>query len=221
MRLKNVKEEITMELISRKMTTQGRRDVYRLPGTTNLMVYHRFKSFLIDDKGNTISRKYDKMIQFKRGLAVFTRQEKKGVVNVNGVEVLDKLYENVSLDNGIIRICEKDQWGLADSDGTIICEPKYQFIEKFTDGYARFLVKDEEKGVKLWGIISKEGKIIIEPKYFYLGTINTTRIVAQNIWGYGIIDIHENVVVPFRYERLRSNKERLLLFNSIEDNIVV
>lgn len=210
-----------MELATRRMISKERQQVHSDQSTKNTVMYLSYKYFIVNMDGNRISKKYENISDFQQDVAIFVKGEKKGAVDVNGKEILGKLYDNVSLDQDVIRICENGKWGFADLDGKIICEPKYEFIERFNNGYARIAFKDKTMQEFHWGVIAKNGEIIICPNYYYLGSLDRPSIVAKDIAGFGLIDINEKIIVPFRYKSLRSEGESEFLYNSNEDKYCV
>ena len=84
-------------------------------------------------------------------------------------------------------------WGYLNKNGTVLIEPKYNRVEDFHEGFARFKKNNQWgfidtiginrfeqmfdgaynfkngyariKIIDKWGLIDKTGKIIIEPKY--------------------------------------------------------
>ena len=61
-----------------------------------------------------------------------------------------------------------------------------------------------------WGILNKQGEIIIEPQYCdVLSSSDAYMIVAKcgaagDAFKYGVIDLMNNVVIPFEYESIES-----------------
>lgn len=111
-----------------------------------------------------ISAKYDHIGRFHNGVAVVELAYKKGLINVDGKELIKPEWETLSgFGADGIGYCRKNNLvGLIKIDGTILVEPSYQRIGDFKNGRA-VTVKN---GLK--GLIDINGKVIIEPKYQHL-----------------------------------------------------
>lgn len=186
------------------------------------------RTYLADGNGKRISRFYKEIGEFKNGLAIVTLNRKitkmfylegelkkeieiypKGVINLEGKEILSPIYESLHIADDTIRFAIGEKWGYADLTGKVICEPKYYFIEKFIDGVAR--VSDK----KTWGLINFEGKLIVPMKYTYLGELRNGKRVARDLFDtYGAIDDSNNVVVPFNYDKVQLYGGQVVLMNT-------
>ena len=173
-------------------------------------------SYIIDAEGNVISEYYDTIYNFKNGLAVVVLDSKMNVINQDGKQILAKFYDKLYVDGNVIRICKSEMWGFAIRSGKVICAPKFAFLEKFVNGYAKFQTSEGK-----WGIVNSAGHMVVLPKYDYIGSLSGEIIVAKDYRGYGGIDIHEKEVIPFRYEKIGSADEHTFLFNDAKDKIVV
>ena len=179
------------------MPITNKHRTFEISGSSNRTVTDGSKSWITDKSGNAISQKYDKIWGFENGIAVFRKGDKYGIVNSDGFEILAKRYDNAAIDGDIIRICENNKWGFANSKGEVILEPSYYFFEKFTGQYARF-----EETYGYWGVLDKKGQIVIPPNYDYMGALDGSVIPVRNRVKYGAIDIEGRVVIPFVYDRI-------------------
>lgn len=177
------------------------------------------------------SRCYKEISEFKNGLAIATLKGKckisrvyidgelrkqleiypKGVIDVNGNEILKPIYDKIHISSDIIRICLDDKWGYADFNGRIICKPCKSFIEKFEFGSAR--VFNGER----WGVINLRNRFLIPEKYLYIGELRYGKRVAQNVMmRYGVIDNKDNILEPFEYDKMQLDEKnnQVILKNS-------
>lgn len=81
----------------------------------------------------------------------------------------------------------KDKWGLRDSSGNILIEPRFSWINKFVNGYSKVVANGRI------GYINKFGSIICEPKYlegkdFEVNMLSGTIAHIRSEKGWGIID---------------------------------
>lgn len=172
--------------------------------TKNKVVKDDMGYFIVNENGERISNKFNKITEFHNGLAVFTLHEKDGIVDINGCIVIEAKYQKIVFDSNLYRFRENGKWGLMNSNLKVICKPKFTFIELF-DGkkYARVIAENK------WGAISKNGRIVIPIKYSYLDDVNDRIFVAGFPGCYGAIDIHGNTKVPFSYSRVSLCKSQI------------
>jgi len=156
------------------------------------------------------------IVSFGQNLRTFLELDKYGVKNLNGDIILPAEYDRIWIvwgnENWILfnigtkgynkddskppKLSSAGAWGLADTNGRIIVEPKYDAIDysnTFKDGVVRVcsgstpLTKEiinelKDKGNKFdkpvfgvdwyggkWGLIDKEGKEVLSPKYDFIG----------------------------------------------------
>ena len=203
--------------ITAEKSHNGFRREIEIPESSNKIVYANHMYYLVSSSGKIISkRQYGHIYKFVNGLAVVKRDEKKGVITINGEEILPPQYDNVFVDNHAIRICMGEKWGIADFHGKIIKKPFCNFIESFKKSVSRY--QDENNN---WGVINSKGKVIINAWYTYLGDLNKKIIVAMRFSKYGGIDLHENVLIPFNYMHMRIDEQQTILFNSEKDKLIV
>ena len=197
-----------MKLLKSEVVKFARKDTYAIPESKNVLVRMNDKFYIEDVKGQRITKNFSKISDFCKGLASFECGEEVGLVTADGKIILKNKYDKLVLDGEIIRIYSKGKWGFMNRDFKVICSPKYMFIEKFNNGYARFQ-NDEGK----WGVISTSGRVVVKPKYSYIGDLSGEQIAAQTYKGYGAINIHGEVVVPFGYKKIACCDGQTQLFN--------
>ncbi len=85
---------------------------------------------------------------------------------------------------------------------------------------------------KLWGVVDKNGETVIDFKYLEMCSTNFRKsyklcFVVQDCETkkYGIIDINENIVIPFCYDYINSafvypNEERLIATKTGKDGVI-
>lgn len=198
-----------MKLERREVKNGVRKDIFFIPGSKNRLVYEKFRYYIADENGKEISKKYNEISEFQKTLAIFTQGDKKGVINLNGREVLKQTYEKIGLDGRFIRICSGGLWGLADSRGHIIFEPQFNFIEKFINGFAKVQLTSGR-----WGVINEQGEFVLPAKYWYIGALDdVNNIVVKNYLAYGVININGESKVPFKYKKISVTPGRTVLYN--------
>lgn len=122
---------------------------------------------------------------------------KVGIVSRNGDEIVPVKYDciyNSHNGYGTAEIGEK--WGFIDEHGQEISSIKYDEIDDFRDPA---MVKLNEK----WGFCQM-GKEIIYPKYDAVGWFNNGYADVKLNGKWGMIDIHDNEIIPIIYEDINS-----------------
>lgn len=89
-----------------------------------------------------------------------------------------------AFDSGNPIIVMKDGlWGIIDKDRNVLIEPKYDYIERFINGFAAV------KKNGLWGFVSSEGVEIVSPKFTQIEAFLPQKVaIVSSGRGYGIID---------------------------------
>ena len=169
------------------------------------------------------------------------------IVRVNqdlSYEVLHEVDDDgMMVMDGTLAIKKNGLWGFIDYNGEEIIKPQYYDVFSFKNGYA--CVKQNDK----WGFINKKNEVVIPfeydiPKYCIKGdnpakyliggscfTNHNGKFLAEVAKGdkWGIIDLNNNVVLPFKYDWLCLTSGNYIAaklndkwgFIDINDNIIV
>ncbi|MEO0135953.1 MAG: WG repeat-containing protein [candidate division WOR-3 bacterium] len=128
-------------------------------------------------------------------------------IDMNGNVLDEKKFENVygSFDSGYVKVYKNGKWGLCDTAGKIIIEPKFDDIESFREGLARIKIGDK------YGFVDMSGKIVIEPKfdaatYFSEGLAG---VLIGNKCGF--IDKTGRLVIETKFDEVYNFRETLAL----------
>lgn len=108
-------------------------------------------------------------------------------------------------------------YGLKDSKGKIILEPKYDDIGKFEHGLARVrLGKIEDVDNWKYGFIDVYGKELVKPKYKRAGGFDEglAPVLLDKKWGF--INYIGVVMIPFMYSNVSHFKEGLVAVTTSE-----
>lgn len=139
-------------------------------------------------------------------------------------------YYKLVRDGGYIRACIKQTinektefeetnyyWGLLDEEGNEVLEIKYDFVEKFVNGFARVKIG------AFYGLIDQSAKVVIQPIYHDLGSMGEMGMYARSGSKYGVIKIvdgNKEIVHPFIYKYMRANNDgSVTLFNDCIDAV--
>lgn len=134
--------------------------------TEKLIPYRKGElwGFCTPDKKMVIPCKYDETTPFENGVAMVKINEKWGLIDIKGKEILAPKYKLIQKfqKNGLAVVANDDYLeGLINLSGKEIIPCKYSQILRFSDGLAGFL----DKTVNLYGFIDETGKVIIKPTY--------------------------------------------------------
>ena len=119
------------------------------------------------DKVETLANYSDDLgIWYEKNVLRVQKNQKYGLVDFSGKELLKCEYENIEALQGIensLIITKDGKIGLCDNLGNVIIEPKYQKVEKIEDNYKNgYIVVDSENK---YGIIGFDKSVILECKY--------------------------------------------------------
>ena len=108
----------------------------------------------------------DNNLWYEDNVLKVKKDEKYGLIDLTGKEILPCEYENITVVAGIknsIKVKKDGKYGLVTTEGTTILEPKYNDILKLGDTYKEgYIVIDAEKKS---GVVDYVGKQILECKF--------------------------------------------------------
>jgi len=161
-----------------------------------------------------IYKEVDFSFGFKPGLSkVVNKNGKTGFVNEEGKEVVPCKYDEAgSFENGYtivkIKTGEYDyKNGLIDSTGKEVITLKYGKLEYYPKD--NVLVFGEENTSKV-GLMDIKGKVLIPPQYEFW-----SKTVSKGLWPVGkndicgVVNLKNEIVVPFTYEMIESYSDEL------------
>lgn len=126
----------------------------------NIIVF--FLTFIsLQGVAQEISKQYDKIGKFNKGIAVVWKNGHCGLLSQSGKELVKPTYDRIgSFGNDAIAYTTKDgKMGMLNMEGKVIVPNMYESINGFKGAYAI------TKKNGLAGMINKQGKVVIENKY--------------------------------------------------------
>ena len=114
------------------------------------------------------------------------------------------LYTSSNLaQHQLIPFRKGNEWGYCDIHKSIKIPIKFQYAEKFENGFARVMYKGK------YGLINEEGKFIAEPKYDNVyDVIDKLAGIEENLlWGF--INTDGKIIVKPKYDQIQSFSEGL------------
>ncbi len=109
-----------------------------------------------------IAPQWDSVGSFHNGVAIVTKDEKRGLIDKSGNTVLPcGDWDNMitGSDNGMIAVKSGDKWGYVDAKGNVVIEPAFDSAGGFFNGQA--IVYDGFS----YGAINEQGDYVIYPAY--------------------------------------------------------
>ncbi|MBP5679648.1 MAG: WG repeat-containing protein [Bacteroidales bacterium] len=138
-----------------------------------------------------------------------------GLQDASGHTILSPKYDFIQIsDDERLRYRHKDYWGLLDRNGlvTVSHTQKYDFILPNDYGYYQVSKGDKE------GLIDGNGRVIIPVRWEECYNIVDTDkgfsrplVIVMYKEKYGVIDIHSQAVIPFKYDDLFDDEDGLLI----------
>lgn len=124
-----------------------------------------------------ISKEYDKIGKFNRGVAFVWKNKLVGMINSNGKELAKPEYEKIGSfgSDNLAFTTMHGKIGIINLEGKVIVKNEYESISQF-NGSLAITKKDG-----LYGIINKKGKVLVENKYqkLKLGKYGDVRAVKD------------------------------------------
>jgi len=157
----------------------------------------------------SLNFKYDRLGDFKEGMAQVFVGSKFGFIDISGKEVIPPIYEDnfphYEFNNGFIVLKKDNLLGIVDKTGKVIAPFEFKSIGSFSNGIA----EATKPGTKV-GFIDQFGRTVIPFQYdifILLGgvkCIDAMIPVENNTNKKGYIHKSGNLVVPFKYEVARN-----------------
>lgn len=123
----------------------------------------------VDDNNN---------IWFEEGVLRVKKEDKYGLIDFSGKEILKPEYQEIKALEGIknsLLLKKEEKIGLCDNKGKIIIKPEYKEIKSIGDNYQNgyIVINDEDE----YGIIDFDAKVILKPEYEEI-----KQVVGNNIY---------------------------------------
>ena len=111
---------------------------------------------------NVAHREYDNAIKMSNQLYRVRKNNKLGVVDIHGNEIIPCLYDIIHEDGTLYRVCKDNKWGVLDSFGTTIIPLEYDHLGNFANDISKVRKND------YLGYIDKNNRIVADIKYAYI-----------------------------------------------------
>lgn len=117
--------------------------------------------FTLQSHAQEISKEYDRIGKFDKGVAFVWKNKLVGMIKPNGKEIVKPEYEKIgSFGSDNLAFTTKDgKIGIINLEGKVIVPNEYESISQFKGSLA--ITKKDG----LYGIVNKKGKVLVENKY--------------------------------------------------------
>ncbi|NEN22186.1 hypothetical protein G3O08_01545 [Cryomorpha ignava] len=171
----------------------------------------------INTKGDTIiDFKYTfspavlKFSTFQNGYVRIYQKDKVGVIDTADTKIFPAIFENIGEFSGkLIPVVKKDKWGYADLNVNLAIPYKFDEVGNFHDSVAVV----SKNG--LFGLIDTLGRTKVDFKYKSIVLIDSLMLVSDT--AYGLIDMNENILVPFIYSNAEVIDKYIIRFENGEN----
>ena len=173
---------------------------------------------LMDFNGKKITKAiYDEIdtLQFKEGELLVKSNEKYGVINIKGHTLVKSKYDKIDVDkyyteenqyrNSGYIVCNTTtdgyRYGYVNIDGKETLETKYNELYRITDIQSDdvyIIAADNGK----YGMFRNNKQIIKNDYQSLIYNEENNLVTALKGKKYGVIDLNENIIVPFQYNQI-------------------
>jgi len=125
------------------------------------MIFLLLTLFTLQTFAQEISKEYDRIGKFNKGVALVWKNKQVGLIRANGKELLKPEYEKIgSFGNDNLAFTTKEgKVGMVNLEGKVIIKNDYESIAPFKGSYA--ITKKDG----LYGMVNKQGKVMIKNEY--------------------------------------------------------
>lgn len=174
----------------------------------SLVVEKDGKLGLVNSKGiEILDTIYTQILPFgddyKNGYITVNAENKYGLVNFSGEQVLANKYEKIDdiYNDKYFVIEENGKQKVINSKEEIIISDNFDKIIQIANSGVIFSKNNK------YGLMNFVGEVVIDSVYDDLKEINTDIFSAKENGKYGIIDIEKNQKIPFEYQKTDYNKK--------------
>ena len=150
-------------------------------------------------------------------LIMLRRNDRFGFINIYGEFIIPFDYTGAyTFSEGLIAVLASGggnyKWGYIDKTGEVVIPMFYGYAGMFDGDYA--IVYQEDKT----GVIDKSGSITVPMgEYFDISRANHENLfIASDEAGFGVIDGHNNIIVPFEYNYIGSFNRGFAVFSRLD-----
>lgn len=165
-------------------------------------------NFIFNNIDSSLNEK-DKTILVKLG-EYWHKLDTNGILSKNKIKC-DNLM--CFFNSNLIVITQNNKEGVVDSNFNVIIEPKYNTVEPYLYNENLMVYQPFTEGETIYyrpAILDLKGNIVLDFKYDDLTIISLEPflLIAKINNKYGVINLKDEVIIPFEYEYLKPHNER-------------
>jgi hypothetical protein len=144
--------------------------------------------------GNAVLTNTGAMVisEYQEGAAIIQLENKYGLVNKQGYEICQPIYDNIHLFNGGYAAVNKNgKWTFVNKQGKKLTPLRYDWVGGFNDGLAAVL-KDGK-----WGLLNEQGFEVVPTTYKAVKVDQDGRIWVQKNASWKPFDAKKNIDEAF------------------------
>jgi hypothetical protein len=164
---------------------------------------------LIDASGRVIlPPEYDAIGEFKHfGFAVMQRSGKVGLLNSQGTEVVQPVYEDLKMiDSSRVAVMDAGEWMIVDLQGRVVLEKGYERVKVLSGGFLAFM-----RGRK-WGVVDNEGKVLSAPAFDEILREPQGLFLTRKNEKYGLLAADGKELIPNHSDAIQFFNDSLFFF---------
>ena len=136
--------------------------------------------------------------KFKNDHAVFTKQDKFGIMNIQAKSTLKFMFDGLGVFGNFIPVKKNGLWGFIDSSGEIIYNSEYTDIISLD--YDGFLVEKND----LFGFLNMELKSVLPVKYKVIINFKKEYLLVSDGNKFGLFTMFGEELLPMVYDRIEA-----------------
>lgn len=155
-----------------------------------------------------IQPRYDAIGEFKKyGYAVMQKEERVGLVNQYGQEILSAQYDDIKiLDSLLFAVLDVTDWKIVNINGKVVLNNSYEQVHIWANNLIGF------RQNRKWGIATMEGEIISSPKYDQLELIANELFQTKIDDKLGLLTIYGNEILANESSQIQIYNNELFFF---------
>ena len=125
------------------------------------MIFLLLTLFTLQSFAQEISKEYDRIGKFNKGVALVWKNKQVGLIRANGKELLKPEYDKIGSfgSDNLAFTTKEGKVGMVNLEGKVIIKNDYESIAPFKGSYA--ITKKDG----LYGMVNKQGKVMIKNEY--------------------------------------------------------
>jgi len=149
---------------------------------------------------------YQLYSNFKSGIAKVRKNDKSGLIDINGKVFVPFNYGEIGNISDIIACMKNNKWGFLNNMGKEQIKMNYEYAESFKNGCGIITVDS------LMGVIDKTGKFIIPNVYSSITWLEGSDLLLIESGGiYGLCDIDGKILIKQEYQSINMINDQFLM----------